>query len=178
MDFDNEPENIDEYFSEEEEEYNESDTDTEEKKVDPIKIGGASSDEEIDGEGVDEDDNDVEEDDLIENESEIDEENEPTNEKEPKPKNCNGLNTGDYGYSNYDSYNQDEYIYIYFVRHGHGFHNQAFENKTYDNNDITLQDPLLTPKGEKQCEILKNKISNVKFNYFYSSPLRRTITYL
>jgi DNA-directed RNA polymerase I, II, and III subunit RPABC2 len=83
MDFDNEPENIDEYFSEEEE-YEESDSDTEEKKVDPIKIGGASSDEEGEGDDDDEEEDEGEGEDDInvdQDENESDEEEKPKNKK-------------------------------------------------------------------------------------------------
>jgi len=86
MDFDNEPENIDEYFSEEEE-YEESDSDTEEKKVDPIKIGGASSDEEGEGDDDEEDEGEGEEDiNVDEDENESDENESDEDEKKPKNK--------------------------------------------------------------------------------------------
>jgi len=85
MDFDNEPENIDEYFSEEEEDYEEFDSDTEEKKVDPIKIGGASDEEDEgdnDGEEEEENEDESEEDiNVVEDENESDEEEKPKNKK-------------------------------------------------------------------------------------------------
>jgi len=89
-----EPENIDEYFSSGgEEEYDDSDTDsevaTEIKKKDPIKIGGAFSDEENESEGEDEvnkeqnqDDEDEDADENIDVEVEVESDEEL--ELEPK----------------------------------------------------------------------------------------------
>jgi DNA-directed RNA polymerase I, II, and III subunit RPABC2 len=86
MDFDNEPENIDEYYSNDEDEnYEESDTESEtETKKPKITIGGALSDdeeEEEEAEVLDKDENDEEE---VEDEEveESDEENE--DEEQPQ----------------------------------------------------------------------------------------------
>ncbi|RMZ88904.1 hypothetical protein DV736_g3860, partial [Chaetothyriales sp. CBS 134916] len=59
---------------------------------------------------------------------------------------------------------------IHCVRHAQGFHNLGAEFHS-------LPDPLLTPKGEEQCEMLKNTHfpDQSRLSLIVASPLRRTL---
>ncbi|RMZ82047.1 hypothetical protein DV737_g2146, partial [Chaetothyriales sp. CBS 132003] len=59
---------------------------------------------------------------------------------------------------------------IHCVRHAQGFHNLGTEFHS-------LPDPLLTPKGEEQCETLKNThfLDQSRLSLIAASPLKRTL---
>jgi DNA-directed RNA polymerase I, II, and III subunit RPABC2 len=158
MDFDNEPENIDEYFSEEE--YEESDADnseTEEKKPEPIKIGGASSDEEEDGDDDIEADIEDEEDASIENEHESEEDN--PKEKKVKPTQLQIVNSDD---ENEDDDDEEEYL-------------QKF-NKDINNNYILNVHPECKIHNYDEISALSRVVRNS--DGIIDDPLHRTIPIL
>ena len=57
---------------------------------------------------------------------------------------------------------------IYFVRHGE---TQWNVKKIFQG----IKDSPLTEKGQEQARKLKNKLNEIDFNYFYSSPLGRAV---
>ncbi|KAH6956947.1 hypothetical protein HG530_002475 [Fusarium avenaceum] len=58
---------------------------------------------------------------------------------------------------------------IHFVRHAQGFHNLSIENEQ-------MQDPDLTPLGEKQCAALREEFPHHdKLTKLFASPMRRTV---
>lgn len=58
---------------------------------------------------------------------------------------------------------------LYCVRHAQGFHNVTVANHN-------MHDPLLTPLGEEQCQILQKEFPySDKIDLIVASPLRRTI---
>lgn len=57
---------------------------------------------------------------------------------------------------------------IYFVRHGE---TQWNVKKIFQG----IKDSPLTEKGQEQARELKNKLNEIDFNYFYSSPLGRAV---
>ncbi len=62
---------------------------------------------------------------------------------------------------------------LYLIRHG-----QSMGNAGYDREDLTLKernDPLLTEKGLMQADLVGQYLSNIDFDYIYSSGLIRAI---
>ena len=62
---------------------------------------------------------------------------------------------------------------LYLIRHG-----QSMGNAGYDKDDLTIKeqnDPLLTEKGLTQADLLGQYLSNVDFDFIYSSGLIRAI---
>lgn len=58
---------------------------------------------------------------------------------------------------------------LHLVRHAQGLHNLCSENTIF-------RDPLLTPKGKKQCaELQKNFPYHHNIELIVSSPIRRTL---
>ncbi|KAG8671415.1 hypothetical protein FPOAC2_04752 [Fusarium poae] len=58
---------------------------------------------------------------------------------------------------------------IHLVRHAQGFHNLSIENES-------MQDPDLTPLGEKQCATLRKEFPHHdKLTKLFASPMRRTV---
>ncbi|GKT99832.1 phosphoglycerate mutase family protein [Fusarium langsethiae] len=58
---------------------------------------------------------------------------------------------------------------IHLVRHAQGFHNLSIENES-------MQDPDLTPLGEKQCAALREEFPHHdKLTKLFASPMRRTV---
>jgi len=161
MDFDNEPENIDEYFSEEE--YEESDADnseTEEKKPEPIKIGGASSDEEEDGDDDIEADIEDEEDASIENEHESEEDN--PKEKKVKPTQLQIVNSDDENEDDEEDDDEEEYL-------------QKF-NKDINNNYILNVHPECKIHNYDEISALSRVVRNS--DGIIDDPLHKTIPIL
>jgi DNA-directed RNA polymerase I, II, and III subunit RPABC2 len=163
MDFDNEPENIEEYFSsnDEEEEYAESDADnseTEEKKPEPIKIGGASSDEEEEGDDDVEVDLEDDEDESIENESEED----TPKEKKVKPTQLQIVNSEDENEDDEEDDDEEEYL-------------QKF-NKDINNNYILNVHPECKIHNYDEISALSRVVYNS--DGIIDDPLHRTIPIL
>lgn len=62
---------------------------------------------------------------------------------------------------------------LYLIRHG-----QSMGNAGYDKDDLTIKeqnDPLLTEKGLIQADLLGQYLSNIDFDFVYSSGLIRAI---
>lgn len=63
---------------------------------------------------------------------------------------------------------------LYLIRHG-----QSIGNAGYDKEDLTLKeqnDPLLTEKGQLQADLAGRYLSDIDFDYIYSSGLIRAIS--
>ncbi len=61
---------------------------------------------------------------------------------------------------------------LYIIRHGESLGNAGYGGRT----DLTLKegtDPVLTEKGIKQADAAGRFLSDIQFDYFYSSPLLR-----
>jgi DNA-directed RNA polymerase I, II, and III subunit RPABC2 len=167
-----EPENIDEYFSSAgEEEYDDSDTDseveTEIKKKEPIKIGGAFSDEESEGEGEDEDADenvDADADDDGEVESEEEEVEPETKGQKPLKQMLQIVNSDDENENDEEDTDSDDEGYL-----------QKFD-KEINNNYILNMHPECKTHNYDEIEALSKVVYNS--DGIISDPLHRTIPVL
>ncbi len=65
-------------------------------------------------------------------------------------------------------------LQVYLVRHGESMGNIGHPGKQPD--FVDREDPVLSPKGERQAQLLGSRFKNYPLDYIFSSGLRRTLS--